>query len=71
MIKQVGMGGWCLICMKVEGQHNHLHDEMQYLHRILSFDIVTWIAILAFTFIDIFSCLCGVYDVGRCIGVDG
>jgi hypothetical protein len=71
MIKQVGMGGWCLIGMKVEGRHNHLHDEMQYLHRILSFDGVTWIAILASSFIDIFSRLCVVYDVGRCVGVDG
>jgi hypothetical protein len=60
MTKQLGMAGWCLIGMKVEGQHNHLHDEMQYLHWILSFDGVTWIAIPAYGFVDIFLCLRGV-----------
>jgi hypothetical protein len=66
--RQVRMVGWCsigtylgwLIGMKVEGQHNHLHDEMQYLPQILSFDGTTWIAIPTYNFINIFSRLCGV-----------
>jgi hypothetical protein len=35
--------GW-LVGTKVEGRCNHLHDEMQYLHYISSFDGITWIA---------------------------
>jgi len=76
--KQVGMVGWCpggtylgwLVSMKVEGWHNHLHDEMQYFHWTLSFDGATWIAIPASGLINISSCLCDV-DIGRCVGVDG
>jgi len=51
--------GW-LVGTKVEGWHNHLHDEMQYFHWILSFDNVTWIARFASNFINIFSRLCDV-----------
>jgi len=66
--KQVSMVGWCpigtylgwLVGMKVEGRHNHLHDEMQYLLQILSFDGTTWIAIFTSSFINISSRLCGV-----------
>ncbi len=66
--KQVGMVRWCsvgtylgwLIGMKVERQHNHLHDEMQYLPQILSFDGATWIAVPTYSFINISSRLYGV-----------
>ncbi len=36
-----------LVGMKVKGWHNHFHGEMLYLHQILSFGGVMWIAIPA------------------------
>jgi hypothetical protein len=51
--------GW-LVGTKVEGRHNHLHDELQYFHWISSFDNATWIASSASRFVNISSCLCDV-----------